>query len=174
VKDSSVSLLIAVLGAAGAVVSVACNDNEVHDEQVAALGPEQPGVPPGPTHRPGQPCVTCHGGSGPAKSQFSIGGTVYETQGQLTPSVGSTVVIEDIDGNVWTTSPTNSAGNFYVYLSDFAPHYPTQPTVVPEDGSQTILMATHIGRDGSCADCHANPAGPSSPGPVYSHRVTTQ
>ncbi len=170
--STSSSLLFAVLGiAGGAVVSVACVD-ETHEEEVAALGPEQAGVPPGPTHRPGQPCLTCHGGSGPAKTQFSIGGTVYETEGQLMPSVGSTVVIEDIEGNLWTTSPTNSAGNFYVYLSDFAPHYPTQPSVVPEDGAQTMTMATHISRDGSCADCHANPAGPSSAGPVYSHRAT--
>ena len=53
-----------------------CND-ATHDEEVAALGAEDPAVPPGPDHRPGQPCLTCHGGIGPAKQQFSIGGTVY-------------------------------------------------------------------------------------------------
>lgn len=169
-KRFSAPLLIRVVvgGAAGALV--ACVD-EVHNEEVAALGPEQAGVPPGPLHRPGQPCLTCHGGSGPAKLQLSVGGTVYETEGQTMPSVGSHVVIEDIDGNLWTTAPTNAAGNFFVLLSDFAPHYPTQPTVVPENGTVSITMATHVSRDGSCADCHSNPAGPSSAGPVYAHRV---
>jgi hypothetical protein len=28
-------------------------------------------------------------------------------------------------------------------------------------------MLTHVGRDGSCADCHTPTAGPTSPGPVY-------
>jgi hypothetical protein len=169
VKRSCASLLLAV--AAGAASTLFGCVDEVHNEDVAALGPEQPGVPPGPLHRPGQPCLTCHGGSGPAKVQFSVGGTVYETEGQTTPSVGSQVLIEDIDGNLWTTAPTNAAGNFFVLLSDFAPHYPTQPTVIPENGTVSITMATHVSRDGSCADCHSNPAGPSSAGPVYAHRT---
>jgi hypothetical protein len=174
VKGIRASLLLAALGAASVVTGpVACVD-ETHEEEVAALGPEQSGVPPGPTHRPGQPCLACHGGSGPAKTQFSLGGTVYETQGQTMPSVGSTVLIEDIEGNLWTTSPTNSAGNFFVLLSDFAPHYPAQPTVIPENGANSISMATHIARDGSCADCHSNPAGPTSAGPVYAHLAMMQ
>jgi hypothetical protein len=174
VRGTHASLLIGVLVAAWAASgSVACVD-ETHEQEVAALGPEPAGVPPGPTHRPGQPCLTCHGGSGPAKTQFSLGGTVYETEGQTMPSVGSSVLIEDIEGNLWTTSPTNSAGNFFVLLSDFAPHYPTQPTVIPEDGANSISMATHIARDGSCADCHSNPAGSTSAGPVYAHLAMTQ
>jgi hypothetical protein len=174
VRGVHASLLVAVLGAVCAASgSVACVD-ETHEEEVAALGPEQSGVPPGPTHRPGQPCLTCHGGSGPAKTQFSLGGTVYETEGQTMPSVGSEVLVEDIEGNLWTTSPTNSAGNFFVLLSDFAPHYPAQPTVIPEDGAQSILMTTHIARDGSCADCHSDPAGSASAGPVYAHKAMTQ
>jgi hypothetical protein len=28
-------------------------------------------------------------------------------------------------------------------------------------------MISHIGRDGSCADCHTATIGPRSPGPVY-------
>ena len=54
--------------------------NPVHDNEVAALGPEDPSVPPGPDHRPGQPCLVCHGGSGPASAQFAVGGTVYAAQ----------------------------------------------------------------------------------------------
>jgi len=168
---ASGSLLLAVLAVAcAASISTACVD-ETHDEEVAALGPEQAGVPPGPDHRPGQPCITCHGGSGPAKTQFSVGGTVYEIEGQTMPAVGASVTIEDIDGHLWTVS-TNSVGNFFVLLSDFAPHYPTQPTVTPANGP-AISMATHVSRDGSCADCHANPAGPTSAGPVYAQRAMT-
>ena len=157
-------LLASVLGA-----SLSCAD-ETHDEQVQALGPEQPGVPRGPMHRPGQPCLTCHGGSGPASLQMSVGGTVYDTQGQTTPSVNATVQIEDVDGHIWNAR-TNAVGNFFVSLEDFAPHYPTQPNVAPSDGAIPQQMTTHISRDGSCADCHANPPGPNSAGPVYAHHA---
>ena len=88
----ALKLAAVLVGSAAALF--ACVD-EVHDQEVAALGPEQPGVPPGPTHRPGQPCVTCHGGSGPAHTQFSVGGTAYEVEGQPAPAVGASVVIED-------------------------------------------------------------------------------
>src|SRR5450432_160855 len=44
---------------------VGCGD-PVHDTAVSALGPEAPGVPKGPLHRPGQPCVLCHGPQGSA------------------------------------------------------------------------------------------------------------
>jgi hypothetical protein len=170
VKRSHASLFVTVLGAACVVAaSPACVD-ETHDEEVAALGPEAPGVPPGPNHRPGQPCITCHGGSGPAKLQFSVGGTVNENQGQSMPAVGASVTIEDIDGHLWTVT-TNSVGNFFVALSDYAPHYPTQPTVTPANG-MPISMATHVSRDGSCADCHMSQLGPASAGPVYAVRAT--
>jgi len=36
--------------------TAACQD-AVHDDEVSALGPEAPGVSPGPDHRPGQPCT---------------------------------------------------------------------------------------------------------------------
>ena len=63
-----------LLIAAGAVF--ACGD-PTHDRAVEVLGGEAPGVPEGPLHRPGQPCVTCHGDSGPASGEFSLAGTVY-------------------------------------------------------------------------------------------------
>jgi hypothetical protein len=169
---ASLVAAVVVATAAGIVPSVGCVD-EVHEQEVAALGPEQPGVPQGPLHRPGQPCITCHGGSGPASQQLSVGGTVYGVEGQLAPAVGSTVSIEDIDGHVWNGT-TNAAGNFFATVQQFSPHYPTQPTVTTADGSIPLSMATHIARDGSCADCHANPAGPTSAGPVYAHLPAAQ
>jgi hypothetical protein len=118
--------------------------NPVHDDAVTALGPEAPGVPPGPTHRPGQPCLTCHGGQGPASEQFSIGGTAYETQRlplsdgapapASAPLVGATVQLTDSSslgdasdagaGNATQTTTTNSVGNFFILESDWAPVFP--------------------------------------------------
>jgi hypothetical protein len=34
-------------------------------------------------------------------------------------------------------------------------------------GDVSVTMHSHIGGNGSCAGCHADPAGPASPGHVY-------
>jgi hypothetical protein len=172
----------------------ACGD-PTHDDAVAALGPEASGVEPGPTHRPGQPCLTCHGGSGPGGTTFSIGGTAYETQtvpladgGAPPPSaplVGATVQLTDSLNSTHST-PTNSVGNFYIALSDWAPTAPIGGLEQGPDGgaesnheiqicqgpcnsptAATVSMVSQIGRDGSCADCHFSPPGPLSAGPLY-------
>jgi hypothetical protein len=150
-------LLFALLAAAG------CYD-AVHDQEVGALGSDP--APAGPQHRPGQPCLVCHGGSGPASLQLSVGGTVYDTQGQTAPSSGTVVTIEDIDG-VFFDATTNEAGNFFTTQSEFVPHYPIQMTVTSADGTVQQSMLTHSSREGSCAACHQATPGPSSPGPVY-------
>jgi len=154
------------LGAAlwALLAPIACVDI-VHEDEVQALGPEAPGVPPGPLHRPGQPCVTCHGGSGPGSQQLAIGGTVYAVQGESAPAVGAVVQIEDIDGHFWTVQ-TNEAGNFFVTTAEWQPHYPVGSIQVTL-GDVTQSMFTHVGRDGSCADCHQATPGPTSPGPIY-------
>ncbi len=68
------ALLVAVAVLATLAVGGACGGDPVHDEEVAALGPEPGGGAPGPEHRPGQPCLVCHGGSGPASEgeQFAV------------------------------------------------------------------------------------------------------
>jgi hypothetical protein len=153
--------------AAGSVATLACG-NPVHDDVVAALGPENPNVPPGPLHRPGQPCLACHGGEGPASLQFSVGGTVYAVRGQSRPAIGPCVQIEDIEGRYWTSAPANTVGNFFVNESDFAPNFPIRMALVSCDtGSIFQQMQTLSARDGSCADCHSNPASPTSAGLVY-------
>jgi hypothetical protein len=152
------ALCVATLAFAG------CSD-PVHDDLVQSLGPEDPNVEPGPLHRPGQPCLACHGTEGPAP-QFSLGGTVYSVRGQPSPAIGVLVQTEDIGGNYWTVQ-TNSVGNFYVSEQDFAPAFPIKLTVYSADLTVSLQMQTYAGRDGSCADCHSNPPSRSSVGPVY-------
>jgi hypothetical protein len=155
------------VGATMAMIAMAamasCVDT-THDDQVQALGGEAAGVARGPDHRPGQPCLVCHGGEGPASSHFSVAGTVYAVFKATAPAVGAQVQIEDISGTT-IVAPTNQVGNFYIAAQDWQPVYPTQMQV--SLGAATQQMLTHVGREGSCAACHQSTIGPGSPGPVY-------
>jgi hypothetical protein len=155
--------LLALALAAPMVGSLACVD-ATHDDQVQALGGEATGVATGSTHRPGQPCLVCHGGDGPASGVFSIAGTVYAVFKESAPAVVAWVQIEDISGAVFVT-PTNSAGNFYITSEQWRPIFPIEAQV--SLGPVTKQMLTAIGRDGSCAACHEGSPGPASAGPVY-------
>jgi hypothetical protein len=157
----SATFLIATLAAFAALAAAACNP--VHDRAVAALGDEKPGVSPGPDHRPGQPCLVCHGGSGPGPD-FTMGGTVFEKKGEDTPAPGVIVHITSNNGETHD-SRTNSVGNFYFSSQEFIPTYPIVVSI-SRDGV-TQKHTTHIGRDGSCAGCHVDPEGPGSPGRVW-------
>jgi hypothetical protein len=150
--------------ACASVTPLACAD-PVHDAQVQALGDEAPGIPAGPFHRAGQPCLACHGSSGPASLQLSIGGTVYATQGQNAPADNATVTMTDVAGMTWN-APTNQVGNFFVTAREWQPTYPIGLISVTRRGT-TGQMFTNIGRDGSCADCHYDPSGKTSPGRIY-------
>jgi hypothetical protein len=151
-----------------AVSSIACFDPE-HSNEVNALGGEAPGVSPGPLHRPGQPCLVCHGGQGPAKVQFSIGGTAFAANASAQPSNGAEIQLEDVTGSSWHVT-ANTAGNFFVLQSDWSPTYPLSvPTVTDSSGKANPLhqMITIDNRDGSCAGCHTLTPGTDSVGPVY-------
>jgi hypothetical protein len=156
---------VAIGVAALAALGVGCVNNPVHDQQVEALGPEDPAVPPGPLHRAGQPCVICHGAYGPASLEFSVAGTVYTTTGATDPAAGAVVRIEDIEG-ASTSAETNAAGNFYVLLQDFAPKFPILPQVSSPDGGLVREMKSYAARDGSCAGCHSTMPSASKAGPV--------
>jgi hypothetical protein len=157
-----VAFAAACVGLLGALAG-GCVDAE-REQQVTALGGEDPGVPPGPLHRPGQPCLVCHGAGGPSSTLFVLAGTVYAKQGESAPAVGANVIIEDSTSTFYSAT-TNSAGNFYITPDDWMPTLPAQASV--QMGQTTQQMTTHIGRDGSCAGCHALKTGPTSPGPVY-------
>ena len=155
-----------------AALAWSCND-PVHDAQVDALGPESAGVSPGPTHRPGKPCLTCHGGQGPAELELGVAGTIYKTAAPDSPPLaGATVTIYDAtqqpDGGAPHTVVTNAAGNFYFPRTAWAPFFPLHDIAVSYPGVETpTLMHTNVGRDGSCASCHFDPKGANTHGHVY-------
>jgi len=151
-----------------AVVTIACafgSCDPVREDAIAALGGETPGVPPGPLHRPGQPCLLCHDGAQGDPAALSIAGTVYAGGNTLEPEVGATVMLQSADGTS-ATATTNAAGNFFLTPDTYAPDYPVHVTSITQ-GNASVTMHSHIGRNGSCAGCHSDPAGPSSPGHVY-------
>jgi hypothetical protein len=159
----------AAMLAAGLVLA-ACVD-ESHELQVQALGSEAPGVSPGPLHRPGQPCLTCHGEAGPSSHTFVIAGTVFAVQDQSAPAEGVNVAMEDSTGSFFTAT-TNQAGNFFIATGEWSPTFPALVSIAK--GQTSEQMSTHIGRAGSCADCHTLTPGPTSAGPVYLQRAAME
>ncbi len=157
------TLLFIAACLAATLASLSCDP--VHDSAVDALGAEAPGVSKGPKHRPGQPCITCHDGSLGSPQHFSVAGTIFLNQEDLTPANGATVTLISADNNT-AQAVTNSAGNFYVTPQQFTPAYPMKVTV-DYTGRVRAKMTSHVGRDGSCADCHTDPAGPTSAGHVF-------
>jgi hypothetical protein len=180
----------------------ACGD-PVHGAEVDALGPEAAGVPRGPTQRPGQPCLTCHGGLGPGDPTFVTAGTVYVLAYAAglakTPLVGGTVQLVDANGSTFAAT-TNSVGSFYVTTDQWSPVFPlggrpadsgvsadaclgagsdaspgrdeisVAASTVSGCNEAPRPMLTSMDRGGvyaSCAYCHFDPPGPTSPGHVY-------
>jgi hypothetical protein len=155
-RRSLVAALIAAAAAAG------CRDPALEAE-IAALGPEPPGVPIGPLHRPHQPCVLCHQAGGNA-SEFLVGGTVdYDGRG-VQPVANVQVVMIDLAGSIHRVT-TNCAGNFFVRATDWQPRLPIWASL--QSGDYRIDMESPIYREGSCAACHFAPAGPRSAGNVF-------
>jgi mono/diheme cytochrome c family protein len=144
------------------LLGLACGD-PARDQAVAALGPEDPAVPPGPLHRPGQPCVACHSRDGSA-SAFLVAGTVYLKKGSREPYDTVSVILTDAARTTYTAT-TNCAGNFFVREGESKLRYPLFIDLVA--GDVTREMSSAIYREGSCAACHAEPVGPASAGPVY-------
>jgi hypothetical protein len=141
--------------------TAACTD-PIRAQAIAALGDEAPGVPPGPLHRPGQPCLVCHDGN--AHPTFSVAGTVYARAESSMPVARVTVELLDSEARSFK-AVTNCAGNFFVRTDEFLPHYPLWITVAV--GAQRLDMESPVFRDGSCASCHTDPKSPSSAGHAF-------
>lgn len=150
-----------------ASLATSCSD-PVRDAEIEALGDEDPAVPRGPEHRPGQPCVLCHSAGGPASSQpFVVGGTVFETDRDDSPGAdGVRVAFVDSVG-VEHVQTTNAAGNFFILESEW-PDLAFPFKVGIKKGADAIPMTSTINREGSCAYCH-RPGAPSrdSVGQIY-------
>lgn len=136
-------------------LGLAACPNPNHADAVDALGDEANGVGPGPNHRPGQPCLTCHGGSGPGPD-FVIGGTIYAVRNGTQALSGVQVSITDANGSPAPSRlVSNSVGNFYLESERWSPTYPLAVSLT-YDG-QTKKMNSLIGRNGGCAFCHYGP-----------------
>jgi len=131
-------------------LGASCYD-PVHSDAVDALGPEADGIPRGPRHRAGQPCTTCHGGSGPGSPELSVAGTVFAVRGTTVASAPVTVTVTDATGAT-RSAATNEVGNFFITKSDWAPVFPLH-VAIDGDGAHKNMVTT-IGRDGGCATCH--------------------
>jgi hypothetical protein len=154
-----------IVASVAIAVFSACLD-PVHSDAVDALGPEAPGVREGPTHRPGQPCLTCHGGDGPGPD-FAVAGTVYETRNGTAALPNVAVLLRDSAGTT-RTAITNSAGNFYITAGEWTPAFPMFAEL--HYGDITTTMVTRIGRNGGCAECHRG-GGLGKMPPVYLKEV---
>jgi len=149
------------------LLAAACSD-PVHDADVDALGGEAAGVPKGPTHRPGQPCLTCHGGDGPASFVMSVAGTVYTHLSGRTPARNAVVRVLDANERTYETR-TNEVGNFWVPAVEFEPAFPATAALTLTLGTITYprVMQTTMRLDGSCNGCHSGPQRASSPGQLF-------
>lgn len=156
-------LFLALLSAVAAVAAVGACD-PVHDDAIAALGGEAPGVRQGPLHRPGQPCGLCHDGALGDPPAFSVAGTIYVDEAATTAAKGAVVTLTDSKEQTYRAT-ANEVGNFYVTPSEFLPAYPMKVSVTYD--RVVVDMSSEVGRGGSCAACHVKPAGPTSAGPVF-------
>ncbi|HEX3597036.1 MAG TPA: hypothetical protein VHU80_18130 [Polyangiaceae bacterium] len=145
------------------VLASGCGD-PVHDRAVDALGGEKAGVAKGPLHRAGQPCLTCHAGQGPASYEMAFGGTVYAQQDIDAPGAGAVVRLLDSKNHTYDVN-ANCVGNFWVPRGAYDAVYPVTAVVTVQGFSR--VMTTQMKREGSCADCHLDPASSASPGHLW-------
>ncbi len=149
-----------------------CSLDPVHEAAVAALGPERPDVPEGQYHRAGQPCGVCHSATGPARTVFTLAGTVFTGEYPRRVGVGgATVDTEDDYGGGTCQAVTNCVGNFFLQadrvIDPCDPKFPVWAGVAnPGSSTNDKVMQGHIGREPSCAFCHWDPPSASSPGAV--------
>lgn len=81
------------------------------DDLANALPGEVNGVPRGPMHRAGQPCLLCHSSLGSATPNFSLAGTVYQKRSNDIALENAIVHVEDARGGTRDLQ-VNCAGNF--------------------------------------------------------------
>lgn len=152
-----------------ALLAIAGCGDPVLDAQREALGDEVAGIPKGPAHRAGQPCLVCHSRTGKVPPFMSIAGTIFQKATNDVPVEGAKVVMTDTTGYVKEAS-TNCVGSFYVEEAAWTPWFPVRVEISYTSANGELFeakMKSEIGRDGSCASCHVDPEGERSPGHVF-------
>lgn len=116
----------------------------------------------GPVMRPGEDCLSCHGGgTGPEEGPaWSAAGTVYAASNAApdTGLSGAFVHVTDKNGLSFTLR-SNLAGNFYT-SEPLA--FPLQRVCVERDGLLRCMQDQV--RSGSCNTCHTQPPREAAPG----------
>jgi hypothetical protein len=162
-----------------ASIGSSCNLDPVHRASVNALGGENADAYPiqSQYHRPGEPCVLCHGADGPANTQFVLGGTVFWGPDSYENRVDKAYVRVEDARKTTHCFVTNCNGNFFVTADEFPGlTFPllisVERTKQPGNGDESTLviqpMSGHIGREASCANCHIQGLRDfGSPGQIY-------
>lgn len=148
----------------GLALVASCAD-PVPQMQIDALGPEDPAVLPGALHRPGQPCLYCHGDSGFAP-RFTVAGTIYRTPAAAQVVGGVEVQLFDSSHRAYVTY-TNCAGNFFVSPQEFQPIFPLWVSIVSAGQGLDNDMESPMNKDGNCGSCHQPTKSPMSAGIVF-------
>ena len=155
---------------ASLVLFVAACGNRAVDDRIELLGPEAEGVPPSEFHRPGQPCILCHGEYLREHPIMTVAGTIhaFPAADNPLPVKGVTVRLTDAFGEQ-KEAGTNCAGNFFITEDQWKPAFPLRAEIeypVPGsvDSTKRVVMSTRISRDGSCAGCHKGAPNQGSPG----------
>lgn len=166
------------------LVSAGCIGTSPEEARRDSLGPET-GVEPGPLHRPGQPCLACHGEDySPGDAVFAVAGTVYLRASDPVGLEGAVVTLVDDAGRELSVT-TNRAGNFMVQVggdgedededgeereegrvhAPFDLRFPLRASVAYREHEQVMRSVIH--RDGSCGSCHTAEPGAASVGRVW-------
>ena len=161
--NGPLALLLAMSAVAAGCGNYNPFSDPIQDAERDALGPENPNVPKGPLHRPGQPCAVCHrdGGEDPA---FVFAGTVYRDPVETIAVADADVLLTDAAGRTFMTK-TNCVGNFYVKENEFQQTWPVWTSVQRIEFPWTMESPIH--REASCAKCHYDPAGTASAGHLF-------
>ncbi len=157
---------LGILPACIALTSLgACLVDTAQEQEVAVQGDYEDGDE---KHRPGQPCLLCHGPDhfpqAPGEKIFLLAGTVYGFVDDADKDGLKNVDVEITDATMRTvTVTTNGAGNFIV--SEGEPkhkkgwlrisgtlEFPLQ-VAISRDGDERV-MRTMIAQEGSCSRCH--------------------
>lgn len=132
---------------------ISCTD-PVRDMAIERLGGEAGGIPEGPLHRAGQPCLLCHSEGGPADgAPFAIAGTIFETNDPKSKGAEGVDVLFIDASSATRTYTTNAVGNFFIPEGEWSDL--TFPFKVGlRKNGQTVPMRTTVNREGSCNFCH--------------------